>query len=111
MRYLIAPLLLVGAMLITGCSETDPAAAETVAVAVNSICPIMGHEVTDDGGRVDFNGETVGFCCPGCIDKWNALSDDEKAEQLKNPPSDDHEGHDDDAHNHEGHGSDEKVDA
>lgn len=110
MRYFIAPLLLVGATLFTGCSETDPAPATIVVAAVNSVCPIMGHEVTDDGGRVDFNGDTVGFCCPGCIDKWNALSDEEKADKLKNPPSHDHEGHSDDAHR-EGHASGDQTDA
>ena len=42
----------------------------------------MGGKVTDDGGRVDWNGQTVGFCCPECIPEWNELSDDDKREKL-----------------------------
>lgn len=58
----------------------------------------MGGEVTDDGGRVDFNGQTVGFCCPGCIEQWNALPDHEKEAKLAasdNPATDmdDHRHH------------------
>ena len=26
--------------------------------------------------------KTVGFCCPGCIEKWDALTDAEKTEKL-----------------------------
>ena len=40
------------------------------------------EEVADDGGRVDWNGSTIGFCCPGCIDEWNKLSDTEKTDAL-----------------------------
>jgi hypothetical protein len=29
-----------------------------------------------------FNGKTVGFCCPGCIKKWDGLSEDEKTQKL-----------------------------
>ena len=106
MRYLACASLMAGLFVITGCSESDSAPA-AVAVASNSVCPIMGHDVTDDGGRVEFDGKTVGFCCSGCIEKWNALSAEDKAEKLKNPPSEegDHGVHDHDEHeNHEAHG-------
>lgn len=62
--------------------------------------------MTDDGGRTEFDGKTIGFCCPGCIEQWNALSDEQKAEKLsaadkKDVPSDadqaDHSTHEDHA--------------
>ncbi len=55
---------------------------ETIMTAVNAHCPIMGGEVTDDGGRTDWKGKTIGFCCPGCIDEWNELSEDDKEAKL-----------------------------
>ncbi len=48
----------------------------------------MGGEVTDDGGSVDWDGKTVGFCCPGCVDDWNDLSDDDKSAKLASASSD-----------------------
>lgn len=98
MRNFAAVCLLGCVILMTGCADAEP---EVLAVAapVNTLCPIMGHEVTDDGGRVDFDGQTVGFCCPGCIDQWNALSAEEKAASLASPPA-----HDDEpAGDHGGH--------
>ncbi len=107
MRYLACVSLMAGLFVITGCSESGSAPV-TVAVASNSLCPIMGHDVTDDGGRVEFDGETIGFCCSGCIEKWNALSAEDKAEHLKNPPGEESEHDEHDEHeNHEPHGDHE----
>ena len=61
---------------LVGCNsdEGGETAAPTVEVnLVNTHCPIMGHEVTDDGGRTDYKEGTVGFCCLGCIDTFDAL--------------------------------------
>ena len=79
----------ISCLAIAGCTETsepstkamveEPAAVLT---SVNTHCPVMGSEVTADGGSVDFGGKTVGFCCPGCIDDWNKLSDDDKTAKL-----------------------------
>lgn len=46
----------------------------------NAVCPISGEKVTAGGGVIEHNGKKIGFCCPGCIDKFNA--NPEKA--LKN---------------------------
>ena len=51
-------------------------------MAVNTICPIMGNEVDPDAATVEFKGQTVGFCCEGCDEKWNKLSDEEKEQEL-----------------------------
>lgn len=58
--------------------ETEAKSAK----AVNAMCPMMGEAVTDDGGRVEWEGKTVGFCCEGCIEGWNKLSDEQKKTKL-----------------------------
>ena len=41
----------------------------------NEICPVMGNEVDPDV-YVDYKGRRIGFCCPGCDEKF--LADPEK---------------------------------
>ena len=73
---------------IVGCadSETDSASSSSGSVAaatpVNENCPIMEGKVTPEGGTVQWNGKTIGFCCEGCDEKWAELSEEEKAEAL-----------------------------
>ncbi len=97
--FSVLSLFVVGAISLAGCAENETAAV--VVAASNTVCPIMGHEVTDDGGRVKFDGKTVGFCCNGCIEKWEALSDEDKAAKLASRPKDDHEHEDGDSHGDE----------
>ena len=106
---IIAPLaLLAGLAIFAGCTSSTPTtdnespSSETVVAAVNANCPIMGNPVKDNGGRSDWNGQTIGFCCPKCIDKWEALSEEEKTSHLTeadNAADSGHEGHAD----HTGH--------
>lgn len=49
---------------------------------INSVCPIMDKPVREGGGEVVWNKTTIGFCCKGCIKKFEALSDLEKAKEL-----------------------------
>ncbi len=70
-----------------GCKKEEPTTT-TVAVETyaNTKCPIMGsvikpEKVTADLTK-DFKGEKVALCCAGCPDKWDALSDEEKATKL-----------------------------
>jgi len=45
--------------------------------AINAVCPVMGGEVKKDTPyKTEYNGKTIGFCCPGCIETFN--SDPEK---------------------------------
>ena len=62
----------------------------------------MGSAVTADGGRYDWNGKTVGFCCPECIDAFAEMSDEEKTEALADADgtTDDHGEHDHGEHSH-----------
>jgi YHS domain-containing protein len=32
----------------------------------NKVCPVKGEEIDADAPTVDYNGKTIGFCCPGC---------------------------------------------
>ena len=111
--FSVLSLFVVGGISLAGCAETETAAV--VVAASNTVCPIMGHEVTDDGERAEFDGKTVGFCCTGCIEKGEALSDEEKAAKLASPPKDDHEHEDVGSHgeeeSHEGHGEAEGTEA
>jgi len=55
-------------------AQTATEAPETV----NSMCPI-GHEaVVADGGSVEFKGQTIGFCCPGCEVGFAEMSEAEQ---------------------------------
>ncbi len=39
---------------------------------VNEICPIMEGEVGKDTAyKVEYDGKVIGFCCAGCVDKFN----------------------------------------
>ena len=94
--------LLSGVIIVAGCSDTsapdttqNSSTAEALA-AINSHCPIMGNPVKDNGGRTTWNGDTIGFCCPKCIDEWDSLAEEEKQTQLTNAANHDdgdHGGH------------------
>jgi hypothetical protein len=79
--FVTVPGLLV-ALALCGCSSTKstPAAAATKA-PVNTTCPMMGQGVKTNV-TVDYHGQTVAFCCEGCVDEWNALSDAERKQKL-----------------------------
>ncbi|MCZ6834510.1 MAG: hypothetical protein O7G85_01935, partial [Planctomycetota bacterium] len=79
-------LLVAGAGLtltLTGCKSDGDAGATTQASvnmgAINDTCPIMTDNKVDSGAEtVSYDGVTIGFCCGGCVNKWNALSDTKK---------------------------------
>jgi len=90
MRSTLATLLLLSLLLsaavLVGCNQSVPndsaETADASAQTVNEVCPIMGGKVTAEGGTVEWNGKTIGFCCDGCEEKWEALTDHEKTEKL-----------------------------
>lgn len=50
--------------------EAEPVQEEGI---VNSVCPVMGGEVGKDTPyKTVYKGKTIGFCCPDCIEKFNA---------------------------------------
>ena len=88
MRMLISAELVVGLALFVGCSQAD--LPSTNAAPVTTVCPIMGHDVSENGGSTIWNGQTIGFCCEGCLPKWDKLSDEDKAAKLAAPSQTDH---------------------
>jgi len=72
-----------GAAGASGAVAAAPAAASTAAKPINSNCPIGGEAITADGGTATFKGQTIGFCCPKCAPKFNALDDAGKVAALE----------------------------
>ncbi|MDM4015925.1 hypothetical protein [Roseiconus lacunae] len=62
--------------------DTSESPAITTVSTANTNCPIMGGKVSTDGGTVQWNGKTIGFCCDGCDEKWEVLTDQEKQQKL-----------------------------
>lgn len=77
MKKMITAALFAAAMI--GCT----AEAEMGPQTANALCPQMGSEVTAEGGTVEWNGMTIGFCCEGCPQKFEALDDAGKTAALK----------------------------
>ena len=65
--------------------EQIRAARESVGSA-NGLCPVMGKPVASVGGSVVYRGETIAFCCVGCIDKFNAAPETYMA-KLRGEPT------------------------
>lgn len=74
------------ALLAAGDNGAKASNGEKVAV-VNSHCPVMGTEIDAKNVSADlvreFGESKVGFCCAGCLGKWDQMSDSEKSEKLE----------------------------
>lgn len=47
---------------------------------VNEMCPIGKEAIVPSAGTVEYKGNTIGFCCPGCGKAFLAWDDDRKDE-------------------------------
>lgn len=47
----------------------------------NKTCPISGKPVMA-GVTASYGDKTVGFCCGGCVGRWNAMTDADKTSKL-----------------------------
>ena len=56
-------------------------AGGTTASSLNTKCPISGRPISA-ASTVSYGDKTVGFCCGGCISKWNAMTDADKTSKL-----------------------------
>ncbi|MBU6413697.1 MAG: hypothetical protein KGS45_09490 [Planctomycetes bacterium] len=63
-------------------SDCKPIAPGTKVDTVNTMCVMMPNEAISAGVTTDYKGMKVGFCCPGCITKFNKMSDADKVAQL-----------------------------
>ena len=76
----ITNILLAVAMLAAiGCAAKTDAEAPSF---INAKCPIMGNDVEADGGATTWDGKNVGFCCDGCVEKFEAMDDTAKQAAL-----------------------------
>jgi hypothetical protein len=52
----------------------------------NTHCPIMGGKINAEQIKPEltrqFKGRTIAFCCGGCPDQWDRLSDEQKQAKL-----------------------------
>ena len=72
---------------VVGCSQTSepivtPTAGDSVeatnVVFANAKCPIMGGKPKAEL-TANYEGETIGFCCDGCPEKWSAMPAEQQA--------------------------------
>lgn len=54
--------------------------AETKVSIWNQVCPVTGEDVDSDTPTVVYQGKTIGFCCSGCIKKFQK----DPAKYMKN---------------------------
>ncbi len=45
---------------------------------VNSTCPFSGKPVGSDSPTVSQDGNTIGFCCNGCLRRWRAMDEPQR---------------------------------
>ncbi|MHC4909620.1 MAG: hypothetical protein ACYTF9_07890 [Planctomycetota bacterium] len=68
------------ALLLCACESTEEATTQSASLGIlNDTCPVMGEAVDPNCDTVSYDGATIGFCCKGCIGKWNDMSDTDKA--------------------------------
>jgi len=80
---LLAPALIAAALALTGCNKDQKAAhTNTNMGAMNTKCPISGGPVSANAGTVSYKGQAVGFCCDGCVGKFDKMSDADKAAKM-----------------------------
>ena len=77
-----------------GCATTDADAAHReeekcgevkpgVITSVNSMCVIMPEDPVNPAMETaEWKGQKVGFCCKGCVPRWNKMSDQQKDAAL-----------------------------
>ena len=81
MKHIYLTCLAAFGLLLSGCADGGGATATAGAATANQFCPVMG-EAVDGETTAEWNGKTIGFCCPPCIDEWNAMSDEERTAAL-----------------------------
>lgn len=76
------------ALLAVGDSGSKSASQDHEKVkVVNSTCPITGGEIDSNNVPEEltrvFHDQTVGFCCSGCPENWDKLSESQKEQKLE----------------------------
>jgi hypothetical protein len=66
------------ALLLAGCQSGNKTGDKAAPGMINSGCPFSGEAVGEGAPTAAWNGRTVGFCCNGCVKRWNGWSDEQK---------------------------------
>ena len=90
MRFTITGVALVASLALSACSTKPAADNEAVCKDVkpgtvttaNAYCVIMNEDPVDPELVREYKGQRVGFCCKGCLPKWEALTDGQKDAAL-----------------------------
>ena len=81
MRALASTLVVLLSLCACASREESPVAPASVAAA-NARCPIMPDLDADGHTFVEWKGRRVGFCCAECIERWDRLTDAQRARLL-----------------------------
>jgi hypothetical protein len=86
-RWTIALCLAAGLLVVGGCnankahseSEAECKAVKPGVTTPNKVC-VVNHDdpVNPKVQGVVWRGQTYGLCCPGCMGRWNKMTDAEK---------------------------------
>jgi hypothetical protein len=61
------------------CGQTKSGTVESV----NSYCVVQNDDPVDPAIAREYKGQKVGFCCNGCPETWDAMTDAQKDEALR----------------------------
>ncbi|MCK6448849.1 MAG: hypothetical protein L6Q99_20840 [Planctomycetes bacterium] len=80
--------LWIGVLLVGACRSTSEDESMCLKrkpgtiVTANEYCAIVLDDPVDPSIVVDWNGQKVGFCCKGCLPRWEKLTAAEKDAAL-----------------------------
>ena len=88
--FLTATMLALGAANLSGCKADAMAEDEAACLApkpgtivtVNQYCAVVGTDPVDPEVMTEWKGQKVGFCCRGCVPKWEKMTAAEKDAAL-----------------------------
>lgn len=69
---------------LSACGQSDPWAQGFA----NRICPVQGGEIDTANAAlaVEFQGEKIGFCCPGCPEEFQRMPE-QYIQQMRMDPA------------------------
>ena len=70
------------AMSLAGCASHTKTPSAIAQPAVNTVCPVMDHEIHGDGPKTMHKGQVVAFCCDDCVPEWESWSEATKDAAL-----------------------------
>ncbi len=87
---LTAAILTLGAGLLSGCKADAMAEDDATCLApkpgtivtVNQYCAVVGTDPVNPEIMTEWKGQNVGFCCKGCMPKWEKMTAEQKDTAL-----------------------------